>query len=179
MSISREQREQARQRAGFACEYCGVTETDTAGELTLNHVQPQSKGGSDELDNLLLCCHRCNGYKADYWPPEPDSPHLWNPRVEDASAHFVELADGRLFTTTRVGAFTLSRLRLNRPALVANRLRRRERGEEQRLLVRMRDILRLLGQLQTQHETLLEHNHSLLQEQQRLVRLLLRPQDQE
>jgi len=31
MSIPEAVREQVRQRAGFACEYCGATETDAAG----------------------------------------------------------------------------------------------------------------------------------------------------
>lgn len=102
-----------------------------------------------------------------------------NLRQEEADAHFGELVDGRLFAITEAGTFTLNRLRLNRPALIANRLQRRERGEEQRLLTRLRDVLYLLGQLQTQHETLLTQNHALLQEQQRLVHLLLRPQKPE
>lgn len=68
MTISAEVRQFVRQRAHFACEYCGVTETDTGGELTVDHFQPQAKGGSDEPENLLYCCVRCNQYKVDYWP---------------------------------------------------------------------------------------------------------------
>jgi hypothetical protein len=29
--------EQVRQRAGFVCEYCGVTEVDVGGQLTIDH----------------------------------------------------------------------------------------------------------------------------------------------
>ena len=29
------------QRAGGACEYCGVTETDSGGPLTVDHFHPQ------------------------------------------------------------------------------------------------------------------------------------------
>jgi hypothetical protein len=47
--ISETLRLQVRQRANFACEYCGVTETDSGGELTIDHYQPQSQNGSDEL----------------------------------------------------------------------------------------------------------------------------------
>ncbi len=35
-----------RQQANFACEFCGVTETDTGGELTIDHFQPRAKGGN-------------------------------------------------------------------------------------------------------------------------------------
>ena len=68
MSISTDVRWAVRQRAHFACEFCGVTETDTGGELTIDHFQPHTKGGTDAPENLLYCCHRCNQYKADYWP---------------------------------------------------------------------------------------------------------------
>jgi 5-methylcytosine-specific restriction endonuclease McrA len=46
--------QQVRQRAGGACEYCGVTETDSGGPLTVDHFQPQARGGSDDLANLTL-----------------------------------------------------------------------------------------------------------------------------
>jgi hypothetical protein len=37
MSITEAVRLQVRQRANFVCEFCGVTETDTGGELTIDH----------------------------------------------------------------------------------------------------------------------------------------------
>lgn len=62
MTITVDARQQVRERAGFACEFCGVTETDTAGELTIDHYQPQAKGGSDDLGNLIYSCIKCNSY---------------------------------------------------------------------------------------------------------------------
>ncbi len=53
MTVSIGVREQVRRYANFACEFCGVTETDTGGELTIDHYQPKSKGGADSFDNLL------------------------------------------------------------------------------------------------------------------------------
>lgn len=111
--------EQVRQRAGFTCEFCGVTETDTGGQLTVDHFQPKAKGGTDDLDNLIYCCFRCNQYKHDYWPSAPHESQLWNPRREQASQHFVELDNGHLHPVSAAGAFTIRRLRLNRPPLVA------------------------------------------------------------
>ena len=87
--------EQARRRANFACEYCGVTETDVGGLLTVDHFQPQARGGADALGNLLYCCHRCNLYKADYWPTQPTDPVLWNPREESVGTHLLFLTDVR------------------------------------------------------------------------------------
>lgn len=46
MTISTELRQRVRELANFACEFCGVTEADTAGELTVDHYQPQSEGCS-------------------------------------------------------------------------------------------------------------------------------------
>ena len=97
MTITTEIRKQVRQRANFACEFCGITETDAGGELTIDHYQPTAKGGDDGPENLLYCCARCNQYKLDYWPTYPDAPSLWNPRREPASQHFLELDDGTLY----------------------------------------------------------------------------------
>ncbi len=71
------------------------------------------------------------------------------------------------------GAFTLRRLRLNRPPLVAHRLRRRREAEVTRLLVRYRDLTEVVERLLTQQATLLEEQQRLLEEQRRLLRLLL------
>jgi hypothetical protein len=176
MSITAEARRTIRQRANAACEFCGVTETDTGGELTIDHFRPKTKGGSDELDNLLYCCHRCNQYKADYWPTQPDDPVLWHPRHDPIETHLLLLADGTLYPITATGAFTLKRLRLNRPPLVAYRLRQQSQTEEHRLLARYRDLVAMLEQLHQQQVALLEEQQALLEEQRTLLRLLVQRQ---
>jgi len=46
-------------RDGLACAWCGHTLED--GEwLTLDHVKPHSHGGTNEPENLLTACRRCN-----------------------------------------------------------------------------------------------------------------------
>jgi 5-methylcytosine-specific restriction endonuclease McrA len=60
MSLSGAIREQVRQRAQCACEFCGVTEIDTGGMLTIDHFRPRAKAGSDELENLIYACITCN-----------------------------------------------------------------------------------------------------------------------
>jgi hypothetical protein len=177
MTISEALRDQVRERAKFACEYCGVTETDTGGPLTIDHFRPRASGGTDEFDNLLYCCFRCNLYKADYWPVQPTDPPLWNPRETARTTHLLLLADGRLYPITLTGEFTLRRLRLNRSALVAYHLRHRMRTEEGELLARHRDMLRLLEQLQQQHAKLLEEQRGLLEEQRSWLRLLQEGED--
>ena len=44
-----------------SCQYCSVTLT--AGELTLDHVIPRSRGGLSTWENLVACCHDCNRRK--------------------------------------------------------------------------------------------------------------------
>lgn len=46
-------------RDGLACCYCGAGVTEGA-QLTLDHIQPYSKGGSNHERNLITCCNKCN-----------------------------------------------------------------------------------------------------------------------
>jgi len=41
------------------CGYCGSTE-----KITIDHMVPRSKGGSDDEKNLIFCCRKCNGMKS-------------------------------------------------------------------------------------------------------------------
>lgn len=173
MMIPPDIREQVRLRADFACEFCGVRENDAAGLLTIDHFQPKSAGGEDDLENLLYCCMRCNLYKSDYWPAAPDSPVLWNPRLELAAEHFIELDDGILHPLSTTGVFTLQRLRLNRPPLIAYRLNKSRQAEFTRLLEQYQDALRLLDLMQKKLADLAGEQQKLLKEQRDLLKRLL------
>jgi 5-methylcytosine-specific restriction endonuclease McrA len=48
------------ERDGFKCKVCGTGE-----DLTLDHIQPRSKGGSDLPNNLQTLCKGCNEKKGD------------------------------------------------------------------------------------------------------------------
>ena len=41
-----------------ACVYCGSRQS-----LTIDHLVPRIRGGSDEADNLVYACRRCNSSK--------------------------------------------------------------------------------------------------------------------
>jgi 5-methylcytosine-specific restriction endonuclease McrA len=43
------------------CQYCSIVLT--AGELTLDHVIPRSRGGLSTWENLVACCPSCNRKK--------------------------------------------------------------------------------------------------------------------
>ena len=55
-------------RDRYTCQFCG--RPFPAGELTLDHVIPRSRGGHTDWDNLVACCHRCNNLKGDRLPEE-------------------------------------------------------------------------------------------------------------
>lgn len=51
-----------------ACHYCGMILPKPGNKgsaiTQVDHIEPVSKGGSDELLNLVICCKRCNRAKA-------------------------------------------------------------------------------------------------------------------
>jgi len=91
-----------------------------------------------------------------------------------ARTPFLALADGTLYPISDSGAFTIRRLRLNRPPLVAYRLRSYRSAEEARLLTELRQLISLQKQLQQQHAFLLSEQQQLLEQQRELLTLLLK-----
>ena len=55
-------------RDRYTCQYCG--EIFSAGELTLDHVMPRSRGGGSSWENLVTSCRCCNNRKGDRLPDE-------------------------------------------------------------------------------------------------------------
>ena len=117
-----------RRRYNFCCGYCEVSEISVGGELTIDHFHPVSAGGDDSDDNLVYACMRCNLYKGALLPEATDvgqTLRLLHPLRDNRSEHIQENEQtGVLEGITATGAFHIQELRLNRPALVANRLRR-------------------------------------------------------
>jgi hypothetical protein len=50
----------------YTCQYC--FEKFPLKNLTLDHVNPKSKGGSNDHDNLVLACRSCNLQKGSIYP---------------------------------------------------------------------------------------------------------------
>ena len=50
-------------RDGFKCAYCG--KAPPAVTLEIDHIDPKSKGGKDDINNLLTSCFDCNRGKRD------------------------------------------------------------------------------------------------------------------
>jgi len=121
--------DEVRGRYGGCCGYCGVSEEDAGGEFTVDHFIPISDGGDDSDDNLVYCCFRCNLYKSSFSPTDADraAGHVvLHPLRDDATEHLrLNESTGLLEALTETGHFHITLLHLNRPALVAHRLRRR------------------------------------------------------
>ncbi len=60
--LSKRVRFEVFKRDQFKCQYCGGAAPDVL--LTIDHVQPQSKGGANDILNLVTACSGCNSGKS-------------------------------------------------------------------------------------------------------------------
>ena len=111
--------ERVRRIFAFRCGYCGVSEAQTGGELTVDHYRPRVAGGNDDLSNLVYACNRCNQYKGEFWPTADQMAvgvFTLHPHQIDLAKHLQENeSTGELEALTATGAFHLRLLHLNRP----------------------------------------------------------------
>ncbi len=118
MTINKLTRQLVRERAKFLGEYCHSPEWSSADLFTLEHLLPQSLGGSDELDNLALACRRCNERRYNFTTgidseTALETP-LFQPRQQLWAKHFIWTADGvKIISRTSVGRATNNRIDLN------------------------------------------------------------------
>lgn len=118
--ISDSVRQYIRRRAGNRCEYCLSHQDFVLGQLQIDHIHPEGKGGTGETENLCLACELCNQYK---WakvdgldPLTGERASLFNPRRQRWHEHFVWSEDGvRVIGLTPVGRVTVEALKLNNP----------------------------------------------------------------
>lgn len=66
------------ERDQHTCQYCGKKLAKS--ELSIDHVVPQSKGGKDTWENLVLACLKCNVRKGDRTPGEAQMPLIRKPK---------------------------------------------------------------------------------------------------
>lgn len=58
MAVSKRKRFEVFKRDSFTCQYCGQKAPDVV--LEADHIEPRSKGGKDDILNLVTCCFECN-----------------------------------------------------------------------------------------------------------------------
>lgn len=51
-------------RDGYNCRYCGCSLKSE--EIEFDHVTPKSRGGKNNLENIVVSCCRCNSKKSNY-----------------------------------------------------------------------------------------------------------------
>lgn len=62
-SIGKKVRFEVFKRDSFKCQYCGASAPDVI--LEVDHIQPVSKDGADEMVNYITSCRACNSGKSD------------------------------------------------------------------------------------------------------------------
>lgn len=116
--VSEHTRRLVQQRANFLCEYCHSPEYLSPDRFEVDHLQPRSLGGTDELMNLALACRRCNLRRYNFIqgidPITQTNEPLFNPRIDRWIDHFQWLNTGlRLQGVTAKGRATCKRLDIN------------------------------------------------------------------
>jgi hypothetical protein len=107
-----------RARAHYACEYCLMPQAIRRLRFPIDHIIARQHGGSTSLDNLALCCGRCNLHKgpnvAGVDPETGRIIRLFNPRKDRWTRHF--RWDGvRIVGLTSRGRVTVHVFALNHP----------------------------------------------------------------
>ncbi len=62
-------------RDNYKCAYCGRSDLP----LTIDHILPKAKGGTDSWENLICACTLCNNRKGDRTPIEARMELLYRP----------------------------------------------------------------------------------------------------
>ena len=72
MKASKETRQEVYARFNGRCAYCNkklfLNSANAAKNMTLDHFRPRSKGGRDEIKNLVASCADCNSRKGNMSP---------------------------------------------------------------------------------------------------------------
>jgi 5-methylcytosine-specific restriction endonuclease McrA len=56
--VSKKTRFEVFKRDDFTCQYCGKTPPEVI--LEVDHINPKSKGGTGDINNLITACFDCN-----------------------------------------------------------------------------------------------------------------------
>lgn len=117
--ISKELRTFVEERAKGYCEYCLSSSQFSPSHFEMEHIQPESKGGITNNQNLALACRRCNGLKfthTQYQDGETkEVVNLYHPRKDNWYDHFYWNEDETiLIGKTPSGRAIISLLQINR-----------------------------------------------------------------
>jgi HNH endonuclease len=122
----------AQRRARGACEYCHLPAEASPLPHQVDHIIGRQHQGPDDLDNLCLCCIRCNLKKgpniASIDPETRVVVPLFHPRRQSWPEQFSLDELGTLHGLTPHGRVTVQLLDMNDPSRVNMRLLLLRRG---------------------------------------------------
>jgi hypothetical protein len=113
-------------RSGNCCEYCKSQDKYSPNGFTIDHIVPESLGGTDDLENLAYACFLCNRLKSKKLHSidgltETHAP-IYNPRIESWHEHFAWNEDASIIVgISPTGRGTVAELKLNREKLIEYR----------------------------------------------------------
>lgn len=71
-SIKKDTRAAIYDRDGHHCQYCG-----NGDNLTIDHIVPRSRGGTNKRSNLRTLCGPCNNSRGDSMPTSSELSQTW------------------------------------------------------------------------------------------------------
>lgn len=88
-------------RDQFTCQYCGKHEKALKGKnnrLTMDHIQPRSKGGPHHWENVVTACYHCNLRKRNRTPMEANMKfvHLYKDRSPKKPSDLIFIWGGKV-----------------------------------------------------------------------------------
>lgn len=124
--ISANLRQQVAEQSRDMCCYCQSQQRLIGINLTVEHIIPESLGGTTTLDNLCLACWDCNLIKgsriAAIDPTTSTKVRFFNPNKQKWNEHFRWHNNGiHIIGITPIGQATVVALKLNRPVLLHSR----------------------------------------------------------
>jgi hypothetical protein len=116
VTLSNETREFVRRRANDACEYCGLPQHASVLPHQIDHIIGRQHRGTDDVENLCLCCIRCNLKKgpniASIDPNTGLVSALYHPRRHAWREHFA-VVEATIIGLTAEGRTTVELMDMN------------------------------------------------------------------
>ena len=133
MRVSDDIRDLVERRARDACEYCLLPQSISIVPHQVDHIIGRQHRGSDNDDNLCLCCIRCNLKKgpniASVDPLTETIIALYHPRVQQWREHFEIVANGFISGLSAQGRATVTLLDMNEDDRLRLRVQLIQRGQ--------------------------------------------------
>lgn len=95
MAITKKLRFEIFKRDAFSCQYCGQGTPDVV--LELDHIHPKSKGGNDDIINLITACFDCNRGKGSKPLDDKPSRRDFEQRIQGAGEASEQLTEHRKY----------------------------------------------------------------------------------